>query len=40
MAKDIDASPALLARSVLEKYCTSDNANGITNFEQYADEAK
>lgn len=28
MAKDIDASPALLARNVLEKYCTNDDANG------------
>lgn len=29
MAKNIDAAPALLARNVLEKYCMSDNANGI-----------
>lgn len=42
IAKNIDSSPALLARNVLEKYCTNDNANanGITNCEQYTIEAK
>lgn len=28
MAKDIDAAPALLARSVLERYCMCNDANG------------
>ncbi|XP_011134909.1 uncharacterized protein C15orf41 homolog [Harpegnathos saltator] len=32
IAKDIDASPALLARNVLERYCMFENANASKNL--------